>query len=321
VLRARGLTVKRGGREVVHDLDLEVARGEVVVLLGPNGAGKSTLLAALAGLIAPSRGDVEHDGRVAAALQAPAMARRSVRANVEAALAWWGVPRDERGARATTALARLRADHLAERHAATLSGGEARRVHLARALSVESPNLLLDEPFAGLDPATRADLLYDAASVLRDPGRAVLVIVHDRAEAWALADRVAVLLDGRIEALGPPSEVLDRPPTRRVAEFVGFTGWVQDGDGVRLTRPTQVVLDPAGEHRGTVSRRVPVEDGIRIEVELEHGHLVAIGTPPGPEPGTTVRLRVVGGVRFGRAAGAAPWTTPSASEPSPPPSG
>ena len=321
MLRARGLSVKRGDRQVVHGVDLEVRRGEVVVLLGPNGAGKSTLLAALAGLIAPSGGDVEADGRVAAALQAPALARRSVVANLEIALSWWGVPRDQRRARAAAALARLGAEHLAERHAATLSGGEARRVHLARALSVDAAVLLLDEPFAGLDAATRADLLYDAASVLRDPGRAVLVIVHDRAEAWALGDRVGVLLDGRIEALGPPGEVLERPTTRRVAEFVGFTGYVEDGAGVRLARPVDVELDQGGDLHGRVIRRIPVEDGIRVEVELEHGRLVTVTTPPGPDPGTNVRLRLTGGVRFDRGQPAAAWTTSSASEPSPPPSG
>jgi ABC-type sugar transport system ATPase subunit len=321
VLRARGLSVKRGDRVVVDAVDLDVRRGEVVVLLGPNGAGKSTLLHALAGLIAPSGGELEADGRVAAALQAPALARRSVLANVEAALSWWGVPREQRRARASAALARLGAEHLADRHAGTLSGGEARRVHLARVLAVDAAVLLLDEPFAGLDAATRADLLYDAASVLRDPSRAVLVIVHDRADAWALADRVGVLLDGRIEAIGTSTEVLERPATRRVAEFVGFTGWVEEGAAVRMTRPVDVALDRAGDLRGRVVRRIPVEDGIRLEVELAHGRLVTVTPPPGPEPGANVRLRVTGGVRFAREHAAAPWTTPSASEPSPPPSG
>ena len=93
VLRARGVAVARAGVEVVRDVDLALAPGEVVVLIGPNGAGKSTLLAALAGLLPPTRGTVERRGRVAAALQAPALAQRTARANVEAALAWWGVAR------------------------------------------------------------------------------------------------------------------------------------------------------------------------------------------------------------------------------------
>src|SRR6185503_10761614 len=96
VLTTTGLAVARGRRVLVRDVDLELRRGEVVAVLGPNGVGKSTLLAVLAGLLEPGAGSVRRAGRVAAALQAPALARRSARANVEAALAWWGVPRAER---------------------------------------------------------------------------------------------------------------------------------------------------------------------------------------------------------------------------------
>src|SRR6185436_9696474 len=138
------------------------------------------------GLLEPVSGRVELHGRVAAALQAPALARRTVRANVEAALGWWGVPRAERPARAMDALERMHVGALAGRPAATLSGGESRRVHLARAIALGADALLLDEPFAGLDAPTRAELLSDAAAVLRDPERATLVVLHDRAEAWAL---------------------------------------------------------------------------------------------------------------------------------------
>ena len=181
-----------------------------MVLIGPNGAGKSTLLAALAGLLGPAtRGTVERrGGRVAAALQAPALAQRTARANVEAALRHGGVSRGAtaataRSQRCTAMGARALADRAGPR---ALSGGEARRVHLARGLEADA--LLLDEPFAGLDAPTRAELLYDAASALRDTRRATLVVVHDRAEAWALADRVLVMLDGRVAADGPPVVVL-----------------------------------------------------------------------------------------------------------------
>src|SRR3954467_14216276 len=99
-----------------------------------------------------------------------------------------------------------------------LSGGEARRVHLARALALKADALLLDEPFAGLDAPARAELLYDAASALRDGRRATLVVVHARAAAWALAARVVVLLEGAVAADGTPADVFGRPPTPAVAE-------------------------------------------------------------------------------------------------------
>jgi ABC-type nitrate/sulfonate/bicarbonate transport system ATPase subunit len=300
VLLARGVAVARAGTEVVRDVDLTLAAGEVVVLIGPNGAGKSTLLAALAGLLPATRGTVERRGRVAAALQAPALAQRSARANVEAALAWWGVARRDRRDRALAALHAMGARALADRPARALSGGEARRVHLARALALEADALLLDEPFAGLDAPTRAELLYDAASALRDERRATLVVVHDRAEAWALADRVLVMLDGRVEADGPPATVFGTPPTPEVAAFVGFAGRLEEPGAVRLLRPQDVTLDPGGPLRARVDRLVPVEDGIRVELTLDRGRLVALAPAPGPSPGSEIGVRLLGGVRFPR---------------------
>ena len=295
-LIVRGLTVRRGRREVLHGIDFELARGEVLAVIGPNGAGKTSLVRALAGLTPAQSGTIEGGGRIATALQSPSMARRSALANVELGMSWWGVPRGERRARADAALAALHAGHLARQRADTLSGGEARRVHLARSLAVAPDVLLLDEPFAGLDPSTRADLLYDVASALRSPDRATLVVVHDRAEAWALADRVVVILDGRIAAVGTPSEVFEHPVREDVARFVGFVGSVREGNTVRLFRPAHLRLDDAGELSGTVRRRVPVEDGVRIEMTVEGGSLVVIAPPPGPAEGETARVTAVGGI-------------------------
>jgi ABC-type sulfate/molybdate transport systems ATPase subunit len=300
VVRARGVAVARAGVEVVRDVDLDLPAGEVVVLIGPNGAGKSTLLAALAGLLPAARGTIERTGRVAAALQAPALTRRTARANVEAALAWWGVPRRERRDRALAALQAIGARALADRPAGALSGGEARRVHLARALALEADALLLDEPFAGLDAPSRAELLYDAASALRDARRATLVVVHDRVEAWALADRVLVMLDGRIAAAGPPAAVFGDPPTPAVAAFVGFAGRLDSKGAVRMLRPQDVALDDDAPLRARVARLVPVEDGVRVELALETGRLVALAPAPGPRPGAEVGVRLLGGVSFPR---------------------
>jgi ABC-type sulfate/molybdate transport systems ATPase subunit len=300
VLRARGLAVVRAGVEVVRGVDLDLRAGEVVVVIGPNGAGKSTLLAALAGLLPVARGAVERSGRVAAALQAPALANRTARANVEAALQWWGVPRRERAERALAALQTIGARGLADRPSRALSGGEARRVHLARALALQPDALLLDEPFAGLDAPARAELLYDAASALHDGRRATLVVVHDRAEAWALADRVVVLLDGAVAADGPAAEVFGRPPSPAVAEFVGFAGRLEAPGTLRLLRPQDVALDDDGPLRARVTRLVPVEDGVRVELALDRGRLVALAPAPGPQPGAEVGVRLLGGVTFPR---------------------
>jgi ABC-type sulfate/molybdate transport systems ATPase subunit len=298
LVRARGLTVARGARDVVCEVDFELRTGEVTALLGPNGAGKSTLLEAVAGLL-PYRGEIDRAGRVALALQSPDLAQRSVIANVRLALGWWGLPRDQRADRARAALDAMHAGHLRDRPARALSGGERRRVHLARAVSVRPDVLLLDEPFAGLDAATRATLLDDTGAALRAWTKATLVVVHDRAEAWALADRLLVLIGGRLVADGRPRELLDHPPSIDVARFLGFDGMLTLEDGeLLLTRAQNVVLDPTSEIRARVARAIPLEDGLRLELELDNGHVHALALLPGPVPGDVVGIRITGGARF-----------------------
>jgi ABC-type sugar transport system ATPase subunit len=300
LLEIEQLVVRRGRTPVVEGVDLTVERGEVVAVLGPNGAGKSTLLAAIGGLLPTHSGRVTHEGRVASVLQAPGLANRSVRANVEAALGWWGVPRSERRPRAIEALTHLHAEHLATRHAATLSGGERRRVHVARGVALRPDLLLLDEPFAGLDPGTRAALCEDTSSALRESAGGVVVVVHDRDEAWALADRLVVMLDGRIAATGAPGDLLAAPPSIEVARFLGYDGELRRGDRVLLTRAPDVVVGE-GDLTGTVTRLLPQQDGVRLEVTTADGSVRA-QHPGGLRIGDSVRLRLVGGVDFARPA-------------------
>jgi hypothetical protein len=145
----------------------------------------------------------------------------------------------------------------------------------------------------------RADLLTDAAEVLRTPGRATLVVVHDRAEAWALADRLLILIGGELHASGPPRELLEAPPTPVVARFLGFDGELADGDQVLLTRPAHVLVGD-GDLDARVTRIVPLEDGLRLELTLDGGRLYAVAPIPGPALGEQVPVRVTGGVRYPR---------------------
>lgn len=294
--------VRRGRRTVLHGIDLEIAAGETVVVLGPNGAGKSTLLQTLGGILPPASGGIGMVGRSATVLQDAGLARRSVRANVELALAWWGVPRRERRARADAALDLLRAGHLARRPAGALSGGERRRVHLARGLAVRPELLLLDEPFAGLDPDAHDRLTLDLATALREAGTAVVVVVHERRDAWALADRIGVLLDGRLAALATPDELEVAPPTEEVARFLGFTGEVRLPDGLLLAREIDLALVPHADRR-------PDDLDARVEQVLrrEHGRRVRVAgescsawveTAANVAVGEEVVVRIVGGARF-----------------------
>ena len=298
LLRADGLSLGHGRTNVVHGVDLTIRDGEVLAILGPNGVGKSTLLAGLAGSLLPRRGSVTSHGRVAFAQQAGALAARTAQANVELALSWWGVPAAERRPRALHALEQVGAADLARRRVAALSGGERRRVHLARAMALQADVLLLDEPFTALDVGTREALLDDVSGLVRSSARAVVLVVHDRAEAWALADRVLVMLSGRIAADDSPGRMLADPQSPDVARFLGFTGEVVDGDQVVLTRPAHVTVDKRGRYVGTVTRRVMQEDAVRLDVQCNEGRLQVVVPAPGLDVGAPVRLSLVGGARF-----------------------
>jgi len=231
ILEARELRVVRGGREVVRIESLALEEASTLAILGPNGAGKTTLLLALAALL-PSGGEVRFRGmpvvdalafrrRVAVVFQRPLLLDRSVRENAELGLALRGVAAQDRRTRAADALARLGIGHLAERSALGLSGGEAQRVSIARAIAVDPEILFLDEPFAALDAPTREALIADLARVLRTRRVTTVLVTHDRDEALSLADRIAVLLAGRLRQLDLAERVFANPADPEVAAFVG----------------------------------------------------------------------------------------------------
>lgn len=304
LLEVSDADVRRGRRTVLHQVFLAVHPGEVIVLLGPNGAGKTTLLEAMAGLHDPAgaAGKVRRRGRVALVRQEVGLARRSVRANLMLAQSWWGVERGVRDARARQALARLGAEHLLTRSARALSGGEARRVHLARGLALQADVLLLDEPFAGLDPESHDALVGDLAHALADRSGAVVMSLHDRADAWAIASRVVVVMDGQVVADGDPRALLAEPPTAAVARFLGYDGELVVDGHRQLTRAAEVTLtDPAeASLRGTVTSVTRLLDGARVVVATEGGTVASLHPArlPVPTAGQQVGIAVRACARF-----------------------
>lgn len=233
-LRLRGIEVRVGERTLLSVPELTVGPGETLALMGPNGAGKSTLLHVAALLRRPEAGEVRLGGEAATArtslrlrrrtamvLQAPLLFDAGVLANAAAGLRFRGVGRREAERRAAAWLERFGVGHVAGRHARALSGGEAQRVSLARAFAVEPTLLLLDEPFAALDAPTRAALVPALAARLRETGTAAVIATHDPAETHALADRLAVLVAGRIVQMGAPGVVAARPASGTVAALLG----------------------------------------------------------------------------------------------------
>ncbi len=234
LVEVRDLLVVRGDRPVLVIDHLAVAERETLSVVGPNGAGKSTLLLALASLVRPSRGRLVFKGslvepsdelsyrrNLGLVLADPLLLDASVFANVAAGLRFRGVPRAEVRARVADWLGRLGVGHLANRPARHISSGEAQRVSLARALVLDPELLLLDEPFASVDAATRARLLDDLEALLRQSHLACVIVTHDLDEAVRLGDRMAVVVDGRLRQCDTPERVLSAPFDEDVAAFVG----------------------------------------------------------------------------------------------------
>lgn len=212
---------------------LSIQRGETLTVVGPNGAGKSTLLLALARLLKPARGDIMYDGtslkqldelayrrKLSFVFQSPLLMDMTVEQNVALGLKFRGAPRGEIRARVEKWTKQLGIESLLQRRASQLSGGEAQRVSLARAFVLEPELLLLDEPFAALDPPTHAKLLEDLAGILEQDHRTAVFVTHNLKEAARLSHRVAVIVGGRLHQVGPPRQIKAHPADDAVEAFL-----------------------------------------------------------------------------------------------------
>ena len=293
-------------RATVLDVSaLGVAPGEVLAVIGPNGSGKSTLLRVVGLLEEPAQGTVRIHGRsvdarralaerrrMATVFQRPLLADMTVAENVALGLRFRGLGADAQDTRVSRWLERLNIAPLRDQRARTLSGGQAQRVALARALVLEPEVLLLDEPFAGLDEPSRDALLPDVAAILRHDRVTTFLVTHDRGEAQALADRVAVLMAGRIVQLDATARVFQAPVSEEVARCVGVETLVT---GLVIARDGVTVVEAAGR-KLEVAAAARVGETVRLGLRPEDVTLVLptelapLSSARNYLPGTIVRV-------------------------------
>lgn len=303
-LEVKGLSTVLGGQKVLEIPSLQIYPNEVLVVMGPNGSGKTTLILSLALLLKPATGTIYYQGipvldsknivqirrKVAMLFQEPLLLNSTVWDNVTLGLRLRGVKGDEIKARTQKWLERFGIAPLARRQAKTLSGGEARRVSLARAFVLQPEILFLDEPFNALDSPTRQSLLEDFESVLRETKVTTVMVTHERNEALILGKRVAIIMNGSIRQMGSPEEVFSTPVDEEVAGFVEAGNILH---GVVESHSEGIASVKIGkQHISVVSDFMP---GTRVTMYL-HYNDVTIFLPSSQNAPSSARNRLVGNI-------------------------
>jgi ABC-type sugar transport system ATPase subunit len=230
-----GVRVERDGRVLLEVPSLLLRGGRTIAILGPNGSGKTTLLRVIAGLDRPRAGRVRIGGlpsdasRIAYVFQEQIFLRRSVRDNLDLGLRLRGLETAERQVRMEEAAALFDIAHLMGRRADRLSGGEGRRVSLARALCLRAPLVLLDEPLEGLDRPTYSRLLHELPQLLAAFDGTKILVTHSPREAFRLAQDLVVLVDGKVHASGEKHSVAANPRVREASEALGYSVLIHEG--------------------------------------------------------------------------------------------
>ncbi|EPS2709990.1 ABC transporter ATP-binding protein [Cronobacter turicensis] len=256
-LQISQLTLRYGDNTVLHGIDLSVDRGEMIALLGPSGCGKTTLLNALCGFAEVNSGAIFLGGRNITALpperrniimvfQSYALwPHLTVAQNIGFGLTVRKLPKADIRARIKKMLALVKLSGFEERKISALSGGQRQRVALARALAVEPDVLVLDEPLSNLDARVRLSVRHEIKTLQQQLGFTSLIVTHDQEEALVMADRVAVLNQGRIEQTGTPQAIWRRPATPFVADFMGATNRLQTQAEMVCFRSSDVAISAA----------------------------------------------------------------------------
>jgi putative spermidine/putrescine transport system ATP-binding protein len=282
-LHLERISHRYGNTLAIDDVSMEIASGELVALLGPSGCGKTTLLRVIAGLMRAQEGHVVIGGDTVDALPPnqrgagivfqnyALFPHMNVAANVAYGLKARGADRTTVDETVNRMLALVRLEGFAARYPRELSGGQQQRVALARTLAVSPRVLLLDEPFGALDKNLRLDMQIEVKRLQRELGITTVMVTHDQEEALSMADRIAVMSNGRVEQFGTPDEIYDRPATRFVAGFVGTSNLLAGRMTVAEGGVATVELDAGA--RWTLPAAAPCSRAGAVAVSVRPEHL------------------------------------------------
>ena len=274
-----------GTMQALDGITLRIEPGEMIALLGPSGCGKTTLLQIIAGFLQPSQGDVLLDGhhvehipanrrRVGMVFQNYALfPQLSVFENVAYGLKARGAASAAIKAKVAEMLALVKMGHLADRLPGQLSGGQQQRVALARALAIEPGIVLLDEPFSALDKNLRLDMQIEIKSLLKGYGVTSIMVTHDQEEALSMADRIVVMNRGRIEQIGTPDMLYDKPATLFVNQFIGHANFLRGS----LVAPGCVRLDAGLDIDLAEASPLPLGSRVLLAIRPENIELTEPG--------------------------------------------
>jgi len=342
LVEAKNLTQRFGENTILTDVNLKVSRKEAFVIIGPTGAGKTTLLRILDLLDRPSAGSIAFSGiditsskrlrqstrrRISFVQQKPIVFHMNVYDNVACGLRWRGVKETIIREKVMSVLELVAMHEYKDRNAKTLSGGETQRVAVARALVTDPEMILLDEPTANLDPISASKIEEVLTHVITEKKTTMIMATHDMSQGQRLADRIGVMIAGRMLQVGSPREIFISPQTREIAEFVGveniLPGIVTGRDGnlanievekqnieaisayhegervYVLVRPEDITLSLSGESSsarnnlvGRIVKMVSVEPLVRIEVDCGFHLLALITNRSSEEMGLTIGKKV-----------------------------
>jgi ABC-type Fe3+/spermidine/putrescine transport system ATPase subunit len=264
-IQLKNISHSYGDHKIIDGVSLDIKKGELIALLGPSGCGKTTILRLIAGLLPVEQGEIYFNDKevslwspqkrnTAMVFQSYALfPHMTVEENIEYGLRVRKTSKQLRKEKVQRIMEKVELSGLGKRKTQELSGGQQQRVALARALVIEPDVLLFDEPLSNLDEKLRVSMRQEIRAIQKDSGITGIYVTHDQEEAMAIADRIIIMNEGKIQQIGKPKDVYEKPINRFVASFMGECNFFENENQITMCRPDTINLSPEGREGGTVT--------------------------------------------------------------------